>query len=209
MIWGFFGTFDFFSFWGFDNKETIGLVENRLHPTFPQVGETFHVLNPSGSQISHRSPESFWIIAAGSSRLVPKMSSRCWQSSIRSLANRKLARPFSTLQTPKLSQLLPVDQKKLPVDDFKNSAIDEGSTQFINESLSISNMKDEKTKNIVDKMVGLKADVSAAGRSMDATKSAQMATREAGYAKTPGSNAGDRSICREDDLTLIFRSVGL
>ena len=45
-----------------------------------------------------------------------------------------------------------MDQKKLPVDDFKNSAIDEGSTQLINESLSISNMKDEKTKKIVDKM---------------------------------------------------------
>ena len=71
--------------------------------------------------------------------------------------------------------MLPADQKKLQVlsgrkDDLKNSAIDEGSTQFINEALSICNMKDEKTPKVVDKMVGvgLKANISL-GRSMDTT----------------------------------------
>ena len=33
VIWGFFGTFDFFSFWGLTTKGTVGLVDNRLNPT--------------------------------------------------------------------------------------------------------------------------------------------------------------------------------
>ena len=33
VIWGFFGTFDFFSFWELTTKETVARVDNRLNPT--------------------------------------------------------------------------------------------------------------------------------------------------------------------------------
>lgn len=49
---------------------------------------------------------------------------------------------------------------------MKDSAIDEATTELINKALSISNMKDEATK-VVEKVVGLKADVSG-GPGMDA-----------------------------------------